>query len=244
LNPKELLDAGNLTEAIRVLGAEVRDNPTDRRRRTFLFELLCFAGEYDRAEKHLEVLAQASQAAVTGSLLYRAALHAERTRQDLFARNEYWQRQTETADPESPGLVNGQVFQQVGDADSRIGARLEVFAAGAYLWIPFQHIVSIEIAPPKRLRDLLWATAHVRTGSGFKGTDLGEVLLPVLAPLSWKHPDDTVRLGRQTIWNEDESGNAVPSGQKILFADDEEIPFLDLRKIEFNGSRAMTDASS
>jgi len=39
--------------------AELRDNPTDARRRTFLFELLCFAGEYERADKQLEVLAQA-----------------------------------------------------------------------------------------------------------------------------------------------------------------------------------------
>ena len=54
---KQLFQAGQLNEAVRALGAEVRDNPTDAQRRTFLFELLCFSGEYDRAEKHLNVLA-------------------------------------------------------------------------------------------------------------------------------------------------------------------------------------------
>ena len=78
MNSKELFDAGRLTEAIEAMGAEVRNNPTDARRRTFLFELLCFAGEYDRAEKQLDVLSQDSQAAATGALVYRAALHAER----------------------------------------------------------------------------------------------------------------------------------------------------------------------
>ena len=45
-----------LAPAHDALGAEVRDNPTDAQRRAFLFELLCFAGQYDRAEKQLNVL--------------------------------------------------------------------------------------------------------------------------------------------------------------------------------------------
>ena len=56
----ELYKAGKLSEAIQAIGAEVRENPTDVRRRTFLFELLCFAGEFDRAEKHLIVLAESA----------------------------------------------------------------------------------------------------------------------------------------------------------------------------------------
>jgi type VI secretion system protein ImpE len=245
MNSKELFDAGRLSEAVQALGAEVRNHPTDARRRTFLFELLCFAGEFDRAAKQLDVLAQDSQAAATGGLLYRAALHAERTRQEMFEKREYWKQQAETPDsPDVSGLLNGKPFQAVSDGDSRLGRRLEVFAAGAYLWIPYEHIVSIDIAPPRRLRDLLWATARVRTGPAFKGTDLGEVLLPVLAPLSWKHSDDNVKLGRSTAWSEDESGNVVPSGQRILFVDDEEIPFLEVRKLEFTAPQAVNQASS
>jgi len=51
----ELLRAGQLDEAIASLGVELRGNPADVQRRTFLFELLCFAGEHDRAEKQLDV---------------------------------------------------------------------------------------------------------------------------------------------------------------------------------------------
>ena len=62
-------------DAIKALSAELRDNPTDTRRRTFLFELLCFAGEYERADKQLEVLAQAGPSSEMGVLLYRSALY-------------------------------------------------------------------------------------------------------------------------------------------------------------------------
>ena len=84
MTAKQFFQAGQLREAVQALNAEVRDNPTDAQRRTFLFELLCFAGEYDRAEKQLNVLAQSNKQAELGAVLYYSALHAMRTRQELF----------------------------------------------------------------------------------------------------------------------------------------------------------------
>src|SRR6202021_3519825 len=86
--------------------------------------------------------------------------------------------------------------QSLTDADPRIGARLEAFGAGDYFWIPLQDVAVLELDPPKRLRDLLWAPVRLRTGPNFKNKDLGEVLMPVMAPLSWQHADDGVKLGR------------------------------------------------
>src|SRR5438067_2530028 len=57
MNSLELFRSGKLNDAVQALGAELRSNPLDAKRRTFLFELLCFSGDYDRAEKHLAVLA-------------------------------------------------------------------------------------------------------------------------------------------------------------------------------------------
>jgi type VI secretion system protein ImpE len=234
VTPKALLDAGRLSDAIQALDTEVRDHPTDKQRRTFLFELLCFAGKYDRAEKQLDVLSQASQEAATGALLYRAALHAERLREDMFSGDEFWKKQSENPVHEAvAGSLNGKTFATLSDSDPRIGSRLEVFAAGAYLWIPFEHLISVDISPPRRLRDLLWATATVQTTAAFEQADLGEVLLPVLAPLTWKHASEGARLGRETLWSESGSGSLIPSGQKTLMMDEEEIPFLEVRRIEF-----------
>jgi len=234
MNAIELYRAGQLADAIQALSAELRDNPADAKRRTFLFELLCFAGDYDRAGKQLDVLAQGGPQTEMGTLVYRAAIEAERQRHELFRAKSFPEPGAEPAAP--AGTLNGKPFQSVEDADPRIGGRLEVFAAGNYVWVPFAHIASIQVSPPKKLRDLLWIPAMVRLGPGMKGQDLGQVLLPVLSPFSWLHADDAVRLGRQTVWAEQEEGEVVPFGQKQLLVDDEECPFLEVREIQFGGA--------
>ncbi|HXX24892.1 MAG TPA: type VI secretion system accessory protein TagJ [Terriglobia bacterium] len=235
-NAQQLFQAGRLKEAVQALSVELRNHPADTRRRTFLFELLCFSGEYDRAEKQLDLLAEASPNSEMGALLYRSALHAERTRQDLFQRKEFPKPSGEasTGGETTSGTLNGKPFQTIADSDTRIGPRLEVFAGGNYLWISFEHLASVQIQPPRRLRDLLWTPAVVRAGPALKDTELGEVLLPVLSPFAWQHSDEAVRLGRMTVWEEDESGAAVPIGQKMLLVDGEEFPLLEVRQLEFN----------
>ncbi len=234
MNARELYQAGRLSEAVQAVGAELRDNPADAKRRTFLFELLCFAGEYDRAAKQLDVLAQEGPQAEMGTLVYRAAIQAEKQRHELFRSKSFPEAADATAPP--GGVFNGQPFASLADADPRVGGRLEVFAAGTYVWVPFAHIASIQISPPKKLRDLLWIPAMVRLGPDMKGKDLGHVLLPALSPFSWSHPDDAVRLGRQTVWDEQPEGEAVPFGQKMLLVDGEEHPLLEVREIQFGSA--------
>lgn len=225
-----LFQAGKLDEAIDALGGELRDNPTDAQRRTFLFELLCFAGKYDRAEKQLEVLAQGGPQAQLGALLYRSALHAERTRQTMFERQEF--PTTVGGSASVSATLNGRTVHALRDADPRVGDRFELFAAGQYMWIPFDQISSVRISAPTRLRDLLWTPAIVRTGAGFKGLELGEVLVPVTTPLAWQDDDPAVRLGRMTTWYELDDGTQIPVGQKLLLADDEECSILELRELD------------
>ncbi|MEO8026502.1 MAG: type VI secretion system accessory protein TagJ [Bryobacteraceae bacterium] len=235
MTSRELYQAGKLDEAIQALGGEVRDNPTDARRRTFLFELLCFAGDWERAAKHLNILAGENKQTDLGAMLYRSALHADRQRHELFEKKEYPSgplpednRGGTWTDAEGASHT----FESIEDADPRIGARLEMFTAGAYMWMPFAHIERIEIQKPSRLRDLLWSQALVRSGPSFKGTELGEILLPVISPFSYKHPDGNVRLGRLTVW-EPEGEDALPYGQRSFMIDGEDVPLLELRSVEF-----------
>src|SRR6202162_3445751 len=145
MNPQELYRAGRLSDAIKALSAELRDNPGDTRRRTFLFELLCFAGEYERADKQLEVLAQAGPSSEMGVLLYRSALFAERQRHDLFERKEFPAEKVDS-EAERGGMANGNPFTSFSDADPRTGAMLEIFAAGKCLCVPVGNRASAQIS--------------------------------------------------------------------------------------------------
>lgn len=240
MKAKELYKAGKLNEAIQSLQAELRDLPTDVARRTFLFELLCFAGEYDKAEKHLSILGDANADAATGSILYRAAINADRNRNSLFEKGDYPGLPADF--PPIRGSLNGKPFEEIEDSDPRIGPRLEVYAAGQYMWLPLKDVASVEIRPPARVRDLLWIPALVKTGEAFKGQELGEVLLPALFPFSFKQPDDAVRLGRSTVWDQSDPENPVPFGQKTLLVDGEDFPLLEVRLLEIAASEPSEPA--
>ena len=230
MTPLELYRAGELEQAIKALGEELRSNPLDAKRRTFLFELLCFAGEYDRAEKHLDVLAGQSPKDAPGMMLYRSAIHAERTRQEMFAKGETPKVEDAAA---ICGSWNGQAFAEMSDADPRIGSNLEVFIAGSYTWIPMVYLRGLEVEPPKNLRDLIWARARVEASPEFRLQDLGECLLPVLSPLSSGHADAAVRLGRETAWEDDAAYGQIPYGAKMMMIDGVDVPLLELRSVQW-----------
>ncbi len=237
----DLLKAGKLAEAIQAVIAFIREHPTDDKARTFLFEMLCFTGEYDRAEKHLDALIENKTETIHGAILYKAAIHAQKTRDSFFANKEHKNSSAETAPPVS-AEINGKPYASLSDADPRVGARLEVYAGGSYMWIPFQHIERIETEKPRRLRELLWLPARLVTGPSFQETDLGDVLLPVLTPEATGDESELVKLGRETYFGIDEDGNEIPVGQKLLLADGEEIPLLDVREIVFRAAPSESPA--
>lgn len=239
MSAESLFREGRLPESIQAAVAVLRDDPANLKLRTFLFELLCFSGEFDRAEKHLALLSEGNKDREMGALLYRAAIHAERLRSDLFTKGEW-----PGSAPASPvsGTLNGTPFSSIEDSDPRIGARLELFAAGSYLWVPLDAVESLTLEPPRRVRDLLWAPGRIKTGPNYQSFELGEVLLPVLAPHSYRHADPLVRLGRQSVWTE-ENGMDVPYGQKSLLVDGEEIPFLEIRSLTIGPPQEGTDGT-
>ena len=238
MNAQELFQAGKLDEAVQALGAELRDNPTDAKRRTFLFELLCFAGDYERAEKQLDVLASDGRAAEMGALLYRAALHAERIRQAIFEKQDY-----PLTGPESDAPLSGTIERQ---AVSSLSPTPIPASARGWRSLRPATICGFPCSTSHRSKCRLPRACAICYGfprscapaPAFKGKELGEVLLPVLSPLSWKHADDQVRLGHATDWQDDGAGNVVPVGQKMFAADEDEVPILEIRKLEFAAAQA------
>lgn len=230
MNERDLWRAGRLTEAVHAVGAALRDHPDDADRRLLLFYLLCFAGDYDRAERQLAVLERGGPEINRTSQAYRRLLDAERTRQDMF-RTGAFPSGDFVARPVS-GTLNGKAFQSLTDADPRIGARLELFVGGHYVWMPLELVASIHMSPPSHVGDLLWAPATVQAVEGAERQPLGDVLLPGLTPLAFADEDEAVRLGYLTTSGLLDDGTEVPVGRKQLLVDGEEFPILELRDLE------------
>ena len=88
--------------------------------------------------------------------------------------------------PTCSGTLNGESFEWIGDADSRLGPVFEVLLNGAYYWVPVHRVAKIVIEAPSDARDLVWVPAQ------FTWTNQGEAMgfIPVRYPGSEAIDDD------------------------------------------------------
>lgn len=228
---QRLYREGRLSDAIASLSEAMRADPTDVRGRTFLFELLCFSGDYDRARKQLDAISAADPEQALTATWYQEALQAEEQRREMFRTEDFPPGEDQPLSVS--GTVNGESFRDLRDADPRIGPRLEAIVGGRYTWIPFEHLLAVEAEAPGRLRDLFWIPAEIE-GSIELGGLTNRVFLPAMTPLASGHPDEAVQLGRVNEWRQLESGEEVPIGQKLLLVDGEEFPLLEVRELRFS----------
>ena len=264
MDAKSLLQSGRLSAAVEELSQEVRAHPADLSLRAFLFELLCLSGEYERAGRQLDVVAQQDARTEVGAQVYRNLLSAEKSRSRLMADGlipdfllkppafamlhlEAVNRQREghpeqaraalekAAESETPaaGRADEQAFADFADQDSILGPLLEVFIHDRYVWLPFIQIRRLSINAPKTLRDLIWLPAILETVEG----PAGGVFIPVLYSGSSRHPNELVRLGRITEWQELGEGLQGGMGQRVFFIDEGERAVLELRELEFDVAR-------
>src|SRR5919199_4477904 len=85
MNAHEHYQAGQLNEALAAATAEVKQHPTDASRRGFLCELLCFAGDLDRADAQLDLMGHQDPQAMMGVGLFRHLLRAEQARRQFYS---------------------------------------------------------------------------------------------------------------------------------------------------------------
>lgn len=129
--------------------------------------------------------------------------------------------------PESCGVIDGEPFKWIADADSRLGPVMEVILNAKYYWAPFQQIRAITIPEPRDLRDKVWLPAE------FTWTNGGQAhgLIPARYPGSENSQDPMIQLGRKTEWLTPAGGITQGLGQRMLATDRDEYALLDIRKI-------------
>lgn len=121
----------------------------------------------------------------------------------------------------------GGAFQWIADSDTRLGPVLEAFLQGQYRWIPFAAVTRISLTGPVNPRDFLWLPVQLEIDS-----QMYSGFLPGRYPGSESGPD-SIRLGRETRW-EDSGRTCVRGlGQKVWMTDQGDIPLFDLREMTF-----------
>jgi len=84
MNATELFKAGKLSEAVDAQVKEVKANPADPNRRLFLFELLAFTGDLDRARRQIEAVKYDDPDKDLALLRYARLLDSEALRRKAF----------------------------------------------------------------------------------------------------------------------------------------------------------------
>jgi type VI secretion system protein ImpE len=261
LTAKEHFEAGRLSAAIESLNGEIRSAPADLKLRSFLFELLCFAGQYDRAERQLDVVAQSGATAELAVDVYRRNIAAERKRAAFFSDDSL-----PTFLLEPPPYVALQI-QAVHQLREKQFAPVEELLSQANTARPVRsgQLDGVAFSSLRDSDDLLAPILEVFAGDRYvwlpfdqitrveisepkKLRDLlwihaaivasdgskGDVFLPALYPGSVRHSNEQVRLGRATEW--EESGGVLSRGfgQRVFIVDDHDKGLLEIRRMEFS----------
>lgn len=260
MKAQEHFAAGHLAAAIEAQLGDVRSAPLDAGRRTFLFELLAFAGELDRAGQQLGVLGQETAEKGWGASVYQNLLAAEQTRRKVFA----GQARPEVFLDAPPYLTQRwQSLEHIARADlaAANAALQESNAASPTVSgvLNGQEVRGLRDADDLLgpvlevmvLRDYVWVPwAQVKELEVTPPTHPRDLLwaparlvlgddvqrrcyLPALYPGTHAAGDDNLKLGRLTDWIvPDGDGPVRGIGQHLLVAGDTDIGLLEMRTFE------------
>lgn len=256
MDAKQAFDAGNLPAAIEAQVQKVKSTPADTRARTFLFELLCFAGEWDRANKQLDALSVQEAQAAWGVSVYQNLLAAEKTRQKVF--REGVKPETFIDQPAWLSLhldAIGKLREGDGAGATALleqSTQQQKTVAGELNGQPVTGLRDADdllspILEVMVMRDYVWVPWEqvqslsvmppqrprdlVWAAAKLTLTDgvQRSCYLPALYPNSSTADNDDAKLGRLTDWVQIENGPVRGLGQHLLAIGDSDIGLLELR---------------
>ena len=144
---------------------------------------------------------------------------------------------TEEERPAIAGKIDGKEFKDFRDYDDFVAPVLELIVKDKYVWLPLEHIKSVQLSPPRQLRDMIWASAHVEASDG----TIGEVFMPTLYAGTSSATDDQVRLGRMTDWRELGENLYWGLGLRLFLVDGEDKTLFEATPVEFNVSEPKAE---
>jgi type VI secretion system protein ImpE len=254
------LDAGNLKGAVESALNLVKTNPTNQAARTFLFELSCFSGDWERAERQLEVIGHQDMNAMIGAQIYRQNFKAERDRmrffseglvpeylmpppvyvEDLFAANNRL-REGNVAearqildDVEEKRPAFKCSINGEGFSDFRDYNDLTMCVFEAILKDNYVWLPFEQIQKIEFTKPKTLRDLYwVQAQVELTNGTNGEMFIPALYADSWKNDNDQIRLGRMTDWRDAGEELFIGEGMKLFWMDGRDKSILDIHTIEF-----------
>jgi len=262
MNAAQCYQAGQLYEAIASATSAVKSAPQDAAARGLFCELLCFAGELERADKQLDALAQLDPQLAVGVALWRQLIRAEQARRQFYSEG----RLPEYLDRPSPELecrLKATVFLRDGQAGeaARLLDQAESQRArvrGACDGHDFDDLRDLDDLtasffetltstgkyywiPIERVERLELHPCHRpldllwrRANMTVRGGPDGEVFLPTIYAQSEKAGDEQALLGRTTRWQGGDGNPVRGIGQRTLLVGDQDRPILEIGCLEFS----------
>ncbi|MFK7943756.1 MAG: type VI secretion system accessory protein TagJ, partial [Paracoccaceae bacterium] len=138
------------------------------------------------------------------------------------------------------GRLNDEPFTWCADADTRLGPVLEMIINGEYHWIAMADIARLEINPPKDLRDLVWSVCILTLSNG----GMLPVMMPTRYPGASESGDAQQMLARKTDFRPLSGEHVAGMGQRMLVTDTTDVPFLEVRSLEYDNALASSLAAA
>jgi type VI secretion system protein ImpE len=136
--------------------------------------------------------------------------------------------------PASAGTLDGERFEWIADADSRLGPVLEAVVNGRYCWVPFCALGAVDLEAPEDLRDFVWAPAHLAFPNGGDAV----ALVPARYPIDSGSASGMELLARSTDWDTLAPDQYAGRGQRMLVTDARETGLLSVRELRLDAPAA------
>ena len=258
---EQALKTGDAAAALKLLTEQVRSQPQNVKLRTFLFQLLCVLGQWERALNQLKVAGELDAATLPMVQTYREAIACEALRRQVFAGQKLPML---FGEPEAwvALLIEALLREGRGEADAARTLRAQALeqapaASGQANGTPFAWLADADgrlgpvleaiingryyWLPLNRLARLdIDAPADLRDAvwmpAHFEFTNGGEVvgLVPTRYPDTPLAAGDALALARRTDWVERAPGDFIGLGQRLLTTDSQDIGLMDLRSVVFD----------
>ncbi|MDE2005476.1 MAG: hypothetical protein KGI51_02820 [Rhodospirillales bacterium] len=255
---RDLLRAGDPRAALERLKQDVRKAPRDARLRTFLFQMFCITGEWERAVTQLSAIAELDPIALPMAQAYRAAIRCEIMRERVFAGTRV---PTLFGPPEDwmSRLIEANRLLAEGHAEQAATMRDEAFEqapgiSGTIDGAAFEWIADADPRLGPMLEVLVdgkyyWIPFHriaridveppadlrdqVWMPAHFQWSNGGESVgfIPTRYPGSHSAADPAIAAARRTDWTDRGDGWFLGSGQRMLATDAGEHALMDIRQI-------------